>query len=129
MDATVSSLLDLGDVPSCPVCGSRRVAAVTGYWAAEAKKYVEESRKRGKPSVGDWELANRVYEFGFLTERYGLPAVVAMAARGVDSMDLESLLSRNCEFNEEFLAELAKIETEAVKRRLTSRRGRRRRSR
>ncbi|MDK2372459.1 MAG: DEAD/DEAH box helicase [Candidatus Korarchaeota archaeon] len=126
MDTTVSSLLDLGKVPKCPVCGSDRVAALSGYWASEAKEYVEESKRRGRPSVPNWELANRVYELGSLTERYGLPAVVAMAARGVDPMDIEWLVSRRTELDEDFMAELAKVETEAVKRRLTGKKRRRR---
>ncbi|MDK2383775.1 MAG: hypothetical protein QI199_03050 [Candidatus Korarchaeota archaeon] len=126
IDTTVSSLLDLGKVPKCPVCGSDRVAALSGYWASEAKEYVEESKRRGRPSVPNWELANRVYELGSLTERYGLPAVVAMAARGVDPMDIEWLVSRRTELDEDFMAELAKVETEAVKRRLTGRKRRRR---
>ncbi len=129
MDTTVSSLLDMARVPSCPICGSGRIAALSGYWASEAKEYVEESKKRGKPSVPNWELANRVYELGSLTERYGLPAVVAMAARGVDPIDIEWLLSRHGELSEDFMAELAKVETEAIKRRLTGKRRRRRRSR
>ncbi len=126
MDITVSSLLDLGDVPRCPVCGSRRIAAVTGYWATEAKKYVSESKVKGKPSVGNWELANRIYEFGILTEKYGVPAMIAMAARGVDSLDIEDLLSRHPYLDDDFLAELARIETEAIKRKITSRKRKRR---
>ncbi len=128
MDTTISTLLDLGKVPKCPVCGSGRIAALSGYWASEAKEYVEESKKRGKPSVPNWELANRVYEFGLLTEKYGLPAVVAMAARGVDPMDIEWLLTRHPDLDEDFMVELAKVETEAIKRRLTGKRRRRRRS-
>ncbi len=126
MDTTISSLLDLGKVPKCPVCGSGRIAALSGYWASEAKEYVEESKRRGRPSVPNWELANRVYELGSLTERYGLPAVVAMAARGVDPMDIEWLLSRRSDLDEDFMAELAKVETEAVKRRLTGKKRRKR---
>ncbi len=126
MDMTVSSLLDLGEVPRCPVCGSRRIAAVTGYWAAEAKEYVNESKAKGRPSVGDWELANKIYEFGILTEKYGVPAIVAMAARGVSSVDIEELLSKHPHLDDEFLAMLAKIETEAIKRKITSKRKRRR---
>ncbi|HDI74100.1 MAG TPA: DEAD/DEAH box helicase [Candidatus Korarchaeota archaeon] len=127
MDTTISSLLDLGKVPDCPICGSKRIAAMTGYWAAEAKEYVEESRKKGRPSVGNWELANRAYEFGMLTERYGLPAIVAMAARGVDPIDVEWLLTKHSKIDEEFLSELAKTETEAIKRKLVSKKRRRRR--
>ncbi len=126
MDVTVSGLLDLEDVPRCPVCGSKRIAAVTGYWATEARKYVSESRAKGKPSVGNWELANKVHEFGILTEKYGIPAIVAMAARGVDSVDIEGLLSKHPYLDDEFLAELAKTETEAIKRKITSRKRRRR---
>ncbi|MEM1984793.1 MAG: hypothetical protein QXW76_05995, partial [Candidatus Korarchaeum sp.] len=93
-------------------------------WVSEAKKYVEESRDRGRPSVGNWELANRCYELSLLTERYGLPALVAMAARAVDPMDLEGLLSNRKEIDEAFFEDLAKVETEAVKRRMMG--GRRR---
>lgn len=127
MDTSISNLLDLGKVPRCPVCGSSRIAALSGYWASEAKEYVEESKRRGRPSIPNWELANKVYEFGLLTERYGMPAIVAMAARGVDPIDVEQHLSRYNRVDEDFMVALAKVETEAVKRRLISRRRRRRR--
>jgi ATP-dependent Lhr-like helicase len=117
MDSDVNSLMEIG-APVCPNCGSRRIAAVTGYLVSEAKRYVEESRQKGKPSVGNWELANRCYEFGLLSERYGLPAIVAMAARAVDPIDIERLLSEVDEVNERFFEALARIETEAVKRRM-----------
>ncbi len=126
MDTTVASLLDLEEVPRCPVCGSKRIAAVTGYWAAGAKKYVSESKAKGRPSVGDWELANKIYEFGILTEKYGVPAIVAMAARGVDSVDIEGLLTKHPYLDDNFLSELAKVETEAIKRKIMSRKRKRR---
>ncbi len=117
MDSDVNSLMDIG-APICPNCGSRRIAAITGYLVSEAKRYVEESKQKGRPSVGNWELANRCYEFGLLTERYGLPAIIAMAARAVDPIDIERLLSEVDEVNERFFETLARIETEAVKRRM-----------
>lgn len=123
LDTDVNTLTEIG-APTCQNCGSRRLAALTGRWVSEAKKYVEESRDRGRPSVGNWELANRCYELGLLTERYGLPALVAMAARAVDPMDLEGLLSNRKEIDEAFFEDLAKVETEAVKRRMMG--GRRR---
>lgn len=124
LDTDVSTLTEVG-APACGNCGSKRIAALTGHWVAEAKRYVEESRKKGRPSVGNWELANRCYELGSLTERYGLSALVAMAARAVDPLDLEKLLSDQSEINEIFFEKLAKIETEAVKRRIMGKRRKR----
>ena len=126
METNVSSIVDMGEVPKCPKCNSRRIAALSGYWATEARRYVDESRKKGRPSVGDWELANRAYEFGILAERYGVMAIVAMAARGVDPIDIDKLLATHEALTEEFLSELAKIETEAIKRKLTMKKRRRR---
>jgi ATP-dependent Lhr-like helicase len=123
MDSDVNSLMEIG-APLCPNCGSGRIAAVTGYLVSEAKRYVEESRQKGRPSVGNWELANRCYEFGLLTERYGLSALVAMVARAVDPIDVEKLLSEVNEVNERFFEALAKVETEAVKRRMMGRKKR-----
>ncbi len=125
METNVSSIVDIGEVPRCPKCNTRRIAALSGYWASEAKQYVDESRRKGRPSVGDWELANRVYEFGVLTEKYGVRAIVAMAARGIDPIDIDKLLMVHEALTEEFLSELAKIETEAIKRKLTMKRRRR----
>lgn len=124
LDTDVSTLIDLGP-PACPNCGSVRIAALTGNWVAEAKKFVEESKQKERPSVGNWELANRCYEFGLLSEKYGLPALVAMAARAVDPIDLEKLLSEVGEIGETFFEKLAKVETEAVKRRMMGKRKRR----
>ena len=43
-------------------------------------------------------------------------------------MDIEWLLTRHPDLDEDFMVELAKVETEAIKRRLTGKRRRRRRS-
>ncbi len=120
VDTTVSSLLDLGGI-TCPKCGSRRIAALSGRWIKRAKEALEESKRMGKPLIKDWELANRVYELGRLTEKYGLIALVAMAARGVDPMDVREVVSKHRELSDEFLKDLAKVETEAIRRRLLSR--------
>ncbi|MCS7102759.1 MAG: hypothetical protein NZ992_02615, partial [Candidatus Korarchaeum sp.] len=123
LDIDASTLIEIG-TPKCQNCGSKRIAALTGRWIPEAKKYVEESKIRGKPSVGNWELANRCYELGLLTERYGVLALISMVARAVDPIDLEGLLSEFREINEAFFERLAKVETEAVKRRMMGKRRR-----
>lgn len=123
LDIDVTTLTEI-EMLNCPNCGSERVVALTGRWVAEARKYVEESKNKGRPSVGDWELANRCYELGLLTEKYGIPALVAMVARAVDPIDLEGLLSEHREIDEDFFEKLAKVETEAVKRRMMKKRRR-----
>ncbi len=118
-DLTVSPLLELGEI-RCPKCGSSRVVALSGKWIRRAKEALEEAKKIGKPIVRDWELANRVYELGRLTERYGKLALVAMSVRGLDPMDVREILMKHRELSDEFLKDLAKAETEAIKRKLLS---------
>ncbi len=118
-DFTVSSLLELDEV-RCPKCGSSRVVALSGKWIRRAKGALEEAKRVGKPIVRDWELANRVYELGRLAERYGKLALVAMSVRGLDPMDVRELMMRHKELSDEFLKDLAKAETEAIKRKLLS---------
>ena len=68
----------VADQPTCPGCGSTRVAALNP-WADEVVQAVQSNDR----SEEQEELARRAYRNANLVQSHGKQAVVALAARGV----------------------------------------------
>lgn len=82
---------EVGDVPSCPVCGSRRL----GFLKGEVEEVYGLISRKGKPiSKREKELLKEIKRSSELVERYGKAALVALSGKGFTVGDAAKVLEK-----------------------------------
>jgi len=77
------------DQPTCPECGSTRIAALNP-WADEV---VQAVRSQDKDEEQE-EMTERAFRSGSLVQSHGKRAVVALAARGVGPHNAARIINK-----------------------------------
>ncbi|WP_233255187.1 DEAD/DEAH box helicase [Halopenitus persicus] len=95
------------DQPSCPECGSTRVAALNP-WDEETVAAVRADEKDDEQE----RLTERAYRSASLVQSHGKRAVIAMAARGVGPHNAARIISKLREDEDEFYRDILKQERE-----------------
>ena len=95
------------DQPSCPQCGSTRVAALNP-WAEEVVSAVRTDDKDEEQE----KMTERAYRSGSLVQSHGKRAVVALAARGVGPHNAARIINRLREDEDEFYRDILRQERE-----------------
>jgi ATP-dependent Lhr-like helicase len=95
----------VGEQPTCPECGSTRIAALNP-WNDEAVKAV---RADGKDDEQE-RLTERAYRSASLVQAHGKRAVIAMAARGVGPDNAARIISKLREDEDDFYRDLLEQE-------------------
>jgi ATP-dependent Lhr-like helicase len=95
------------DQPSCPQCGSTRVAALNP-WAEEVVSAVRSDDKDEEQE----KMTERAYRSGSLVQSHGKRAVVALAARGVGPHNAARIINRLREDEDEFYRDILRQERE-----------------
>lgn len=95
------------DQPSCPQCGSTRVAALNP-WAEEVVSAVRAAEKDAEQE----KMTERAYRSGSLVQSHGKRAVVALAARGVGPHNAARIINRLREDEDEFYRDILRQERE-----------------
>ena len=107
---------DLSDKPSCPLCGSKKLA----FLDVDLKDIERLVKLKGRArSKSDRALLKRIVENADLVAKYGKKAIIALAAKGVRPKDLVNLLEEysNKPIDNNFFLKIAELEKEALKRR------------
>ncbi|MDS0222918.1 DEAD/DEAH box helicase [Haloarcula sp. S1AR25-5A] len=95
------------DQPSCPQCGSTRIAALNP-WAEEVVSAVRTDDKDDEQE----KMTERAYRSGSLVQSHGKQAVVALAARGVGPHNAARIINRLREDEDEFYRDILRQERE-----------------
>jgi ATP-dependent Lhr-like helicase len=95
------------DQPSCPQCGSTRIAALNP-WAEEVVSAVRTDDKDDEQE----KMTERAYRSGSLVQSHGKRAVVALAARGVGPHNAARIINRLREDEDEFYRDILRQERE-----------------
>ncbi|KAA9397921.1 DEAD/DEAH box helicase [Haloarcula sp. CBA1130] len=95
------------DQPSCPQCGSTRIAALNP-WAEEVVSAVRTDTKDEEQE----KMTERAYRSGSLVQSHGKRAVVALAARGVGPHNAARIINRLREDEDEFYRDILRQERE-----------------
>ncbi|WP_336339313.1 DEAD/DEAH box helicase [Haloarcula brevis] len=95
------------DQPSCPQCGSTRIAALNP-WAEEVVSAVRTEDKDEEQE----KMTERAYRSGSLVQSHGKQAVVALAARGVGPHNAARIINRLREDEDEFYRDILRQERE-----------------
>ncbi|GCF15467.1 helicase [Haloarcula mannanilytica] len=95
------------DQPSCPQCGSTRIAALNP-WAEEVVSAVRTDDKDEEQE----KMTERAYRSGSLVQSHGKRAVVALAARGVGPHNAARIINRLREDEDEFYRDILRQERE-----------------
>jgi len=95
------------DQPSCPQCGSTRIAALNP-WAEEVVSAVRTDNKDEEQE----KMTERAYRSGSLVQSHGKRAVVALAARGVGPHNAARIINRLREDEDEFYRDILRQERE-----------------
>ncbi|MFB6224208.1 MAG: DEAD/DEAH box helicase [Haloarcula sp.] len=95
------------DQPSCPQCGSTRIAALNP-WAEEVVSAVRADDKDDEQET----MTERAYHSGSLVQSHGKRAVVALAARGVGPHNAARIINRLREDEDEFYRDILRQERE-----------------
>ncbi|RLI35383.1 ATP-dependent helicase [Candidatus Bathyarchaeota archaeon] len=98
----------------CPRCGSTRIGVVK-----EDLSLVEKvAEKAGRNLKGrERKVYEALVETAELVDRFGLPAVVALAGHGLKPRDAQKILERESRLSERFYELVVEAEREALKRR------------
>jgi ATP-dependent Lhr-like helicase len=91
----------VADQPSCPECGSTRIAALNP-WADEVVKAVRAADK----DEDQEKQTQRAYQAANLVQSHGKRAVVALAARGVGPHNAARIISKLREDEDEFYRDI-----------------------
>jgi ATP-dependent Lhr-like helicase len=100
------------DQPTCPECGSTRVAALNP-WDDDAVAAVRADEKDDDQE----KLTERAYRAASLVQSHGKQAVVALAARGVGPHNAARIINRLREDEEEFYRDILRREREYARTR------------
>ncbi|GGK80691.1 DEAD/DEAH box helicase [Haloarcula sebkhae] len=95
------------DQPSCPQCGSTRIAALNP-WAEEVVSAVRTDDKDDEQE----KMTERAYRSASLVQSHGKRAVVALAARGVGPHNAARIINRLREDEDEFYRDILRQERE-----------------
>ncbi|AEM57346.1 helicase [Haloarcula hispanica N601] len=95
------------DQPSCPQCGSTRIAALNP-WAEEVVSAVRTDDKDEEQE----KMTERAYRSASLVQSHGKRAVVALAARGVGPHNAARIINRLREDEDEFYRDILRQERE-----------------
>ncbi|MFU1781436.1 DEAD/DEAH box helicase [Haloarcula japonica] len=95
------------DQPSCPQCGSTRIAALNP-WAEEVVSAVRTDDKDEEQE----KMTERAYRSGSLVQSHGKRAVIALAARGVGPHNAARIINRLREDEDEFYRDILRQERE-----------------
>ncbi|NLV12714.1 DEAD/DEAH box helicase [Haloarcula argentinensis] len=95
------------DQPSCPQCGSTRIAALNP-WAKEVVSAVRTDDKDDEQE----KMTERAYRSASLVQSHGKRAVVALAARGVGPHNAARIINRLREDEDEFYRDILRQERE-----------------
>ncbi|OPY26361.1 MAG: putative ski2-type helicase [Methanocella sp. PtaU1.Bin125] len=114
---------DVEDVPVCPVCGSRMLAALKP-WEKDEIDLVKKAAKQpgGKTqdkgmSEPDRARVKRVYRNGNLVLSHGRSAVIALASRGLGPETASRVIRKLREDEEDFYRDILKEERDYVRTR------------
>ncbi|WP_135828490.1 DEAD/DEAH box helicase [Halorussus halobius] len=89
------------DQPSCPECGSTRVAALNP-WADEVVDAVRADEKDDEQE----KMTQRAYKAGNLVQSHGKQAVIALAARGVGPQNAARIIAKLREDEDDFYRDI-----------------------
>jgi ATP-dependent Lhr-like helicase len=95
------------DPPTCPECGSTRVAALNP-WAEEVVAAVRATEKDDEQE----RLTRRAYRAASLVQSHGKRAVIALAARGVGPQNAARIINRLREDEDDFYRDILERERE-----------------
>jgi ATP-dependent Lhr-like helicase len=95
------------DQPSCPECGSTRIAALNP-WADEVLKSVRTPEKDTEQE----KQTQRAYRAASLVQSHGQQAVIALAARGVGPHNAARIINKLREDEDEFYRDILRQERE-----------------
>ena len=106
---------DVEEVPVCPVCGSRMIAALKP-WEKDEIDLVKKAQKTGKLENGpDRVRVKRVYRNGNLVLSHGRSAVIALASRGLGPETASRVIRKLREDEEDFYRDILKEERNYVR--------------
>ncbi|MFC4550969.1 MULTISPECIES: DEAD/DEAH box helicase [Halorussus] len=89
------------DEPTCPKCGSTRIAALNP-WADEVVKAVRAEEKDDEQE----RMTQRAYKAANLVQSHGKRAVVALAARGVGPQNAARIIAKLREDEDDFYRDI-----------------------
>ncbi|WP_115862907.1 DEAD/DEAH box helicase [Halorussus litoreus] len=89
------------DQPSCPECGSTRIAALNP-WADEVVKAVRAPEKDDEQE----KMTRRAYKAANLVQSHGKQAVIALAARGVGPQNAARIIAKLREDEDDFYRDI-----------------------
>ncbi|MFB6118953.1 DEAD/DEAH box helicase [Halosegnis sp.] len=97
----------IDDQPSCPTCGSTRIAALNP-WADEAVRAVKSDDRDDEQE----RMTERAYRAASLVQGHGKKAVKALAARGVGPHNAARVINKLREDEEDFYRDILARERE-----------------
>lgn len=103
---------DVEEVPECPVCGSRMVAALKP-WEKEEIDLVKKSQNL--KSDEDKTKVRRVYRNANMVLSHGKTAVIALASRGLGPETASRVIRKLREDEEDFYRDILKAERDYVR--------------
>lgn len=104
------TVANVPDVPECPVCGSRMIAALKP-WEEEDIELVRKAGQKGKPD----ESVRRVFRNASLVLSHGKTAVIALASRGIGPETASRVIRKMHADEEGFYREILSAERNYVK--------------
>ena len=97
----------IDDPPTCPKCGSTRIAALNP-WADEVVAAV----KRDDKDEEEERMTERAFKAGSLVQGHGKEAVIALAARGVGPRNAARVINKLREDEDDFYRDILARERE-----------------
>ncbi|MFB6074428.1 MAG: DEAD/DEAH box helicase [Haloarculaceae archaeon] len=95
------------DQPTCPECGSTRIAALNP-WADEVLTAVRADERDGEHE----KMTRRAYRAASLVQSHGKRAVIALAARGVGPQNAARVINNHREDEDDFYRDILARERE-----------------
>ncbi len=108
----VCEIRRVDEQPTCPTCGSTRIAAVSP-WADETVAALEETDKTEEQE----RRTRRAFQAANLVQSHGKQAVIALAARGVGPEHAARVIAKLREDEDEFYRDLLEREREYARTR------------
>lgn len=108
-------IIDLPDVPQCPNCSSKRIAALDTY-EETAQKLAVDMAEGAKINADQERLLERAKEMGKLVEIYHKPAVLVIAGRKIRLRDADQVVKGHDSVDDKLIERIIDAEREALKR-------------
>ncbi|MFC7234003.1 DEAD/DEAH box helicase [Halosegnis marinus] len=99
----------ISDPPTCPECGSTRIAALNP-WADEVVKAIR--KPKAERDEEEERMVERAFTAGSLVQGHGKKAVVALAARGVGPRNAARVINKLREDEDDFYRDILARERE-----------------